>query len=342
MPSDPAPPPIPDDVVTIDPGHLAATQAALLTWFAAHGRDLPWRHTRDPWPILVSEVMLQQIQVARAVPFYDAFLARFPIVHDLAAAPLADAIIVWGDLGRYRRVVNLHRAARLIATEHGGLIPADVAALRRLPGIGPYTAAAVACLAFGQDLACIDTNVRRVLHRLLTGVDVPRPIAGEAALARLAAAAVPPGRGWDWNQGLMDLGATVCAARRPACARYPVQSHCRAHPAILDALAQAGRPGPGQWPVDRYQDSNRYHHGRVLARLRAHALGERAAEGLSLAELGAQLRPGFAEVDLPWRRGVVASLARDGLAVTEERPAYDASSGAAAAPPEVRVRLPDR
>ena len=203
----------------LDPERVAAVQAALLDWFAAHGRDLLWRQTRDPWAILVSEVMLQQIQVARAVPFYLAFLERFPTIADLAAAPLAEAIRVWGDLGRYRRVVNLHRTARLVMERHDGRIPSHIAALKALPGIGPYTAGAVACFAFDQDASFADTNIRRVLHRLFVGPELPQPMATEAEIGRIAAAALPAGRGWGWNQGLMDFGATVCAARRPVDAR---------------------------------------------------------------------------------------------------------------------------
>ena len=125
---------------------------ALISWFRENGRDLPWRRTRDPWRILVSEVMLQQIQVVRAIPFYERFLERFPTVETLSAAPLAEAIRAWGDLGRYRRVVNLHRTARIVVEEHDGRIPADPDVLVKLPGIGPYTAGAVACFAFERDV----------------------------------------------------------------------------------------------------------------------------------------------------------------------------------------------
>jgi A/G-specific adenine glycosylase len=125
---------------------------ALLSWFDENARDLPWRRTRDPWSILVSEVMLQQIQVKRAIPFYDRFLTRFPTVESLAGAPLSDAIRAWGDLGRYRRVVNLHRTAHIVVEDHGGLIPADPDVLLKLPGIGPYTAGAVACFAYERDV----------------------------------------------------------------------------------------------------------------------------------------------------------------------------------------------
>jgi A/G-specific adenine glycosylase len=129
-----------------------AVREVLISWFDENGRDLPWGRTRDPWRILVSEVMLQQIQVKRAVPFYEAFLGRFATPRALAEAPLAEAIKVWGNLGRYRRVVNLHRTARILIEEFGGKVPSDPGVLVRLPGIGPYTAGAVACFAFEQDV----------------------------------------------------------------------------------------------------------------------------------------------------------------------------------------------
>ena len=125
----------------------------MISWFEENGRDLPWRRTRDPWRVLVSEVMLQQIQVVRAIPFYERFLERFPSVEALANAPISDAIRVWGDLGRYRRVVNLHRTACIVMDEHGGEVPSDPAVLAKLPGIGPYTAGAVACFAYERDVA---------------------------------------------------------------------------------------------------------------------------------------------------------------------------------------------
>ena len=314
-------------------------RAALLAWFAGNARDLPWRRTRDPYRVLVSEVMLQQIQVSRAIPFYHAFIERFPTIRDLATAPLADAIRVWGDLGRYRRVVNLHRTASLVLDEYGGELPRDVETLRRLPGIGPYTAGAVACFAFEQDVAIVDTNVRRVLHRLFVGVDVPKPQATDAELEPIAVAAVPTGRGWDWNQGLMDFGATLCTARRPACDRCPVREHCRAHPAIEATVAVIGRDPTRSKPAYRYADSTRSYRARVPARLREHSLGVEGERGIRLHELGAQVHPHYSDGDATWLYGVVKSLAKDGLAVAEERPAYD-SAGSAVVPTEVRVKLP--
>ena len=319
---------------SLDPTLLAVVQSALLAWFAEHGRDLPWRETRDPWAVLISEVMLQQIQVARAVPFYRAFLERFPTVADLAAAPLAEAIRVWGDLGRYRRVVNLHRTARLVMERHGGAIPADVAALRALPGVGPYTAGAVACFAFGQDVSFADTNIRRVVHRLFVGPELPRAMAAPAEIGRIAEAALPMGRGWDWNQGLMDFGAALCTARRPGCERCPVRDHCAAYPAMAGALAAAGTGRSERRPPYRYDGSDRYYRGRVLARLREEYVRGRNEAGVALPDLGATIRDDFAVEDVPWLRGVVDGLAKDGLAIAEERPAYDAGE------PEVRVKLP--
>jgi A/G-specific adenine glycosylase len=315
---------------------IAFVQRELLAWFGAHGRDLPWRHTRDPYRILVSEVMLQQVQVARAIPFYLAFIDRFPTVHDLAVAPIADVIRVWADLGRYRRIAYLHRTAREIVDRFAGQIPADVETLKTLPGIGPYTAGAVACFAFEQDVAFVDTNVRRVIDRLFfgtcrqTGADVERQI------ATLAERLVPPGRGWDWNQGLIDFGATVCTARRPRCELCPLRPVCRAHPAVLTHEAA---PTNGKKPFV-FAGSNRFYRGRILAELRQQSSTDPAA-GIPLPELGARVRPEFAPDDLPWLYDVVTGLEKDGLArIAEERPAYDASESPDTAANAVTVRLP--
>ena len=340
----------------LDAGEVAIVQTALLAWFEANRRDLPWRHTRDPYRVLVSEVMLQQIQVSRAIPFYLAFLDRFPTIETLAAAPLAEAIRVWGDLGRYRRVVNFHRTARHIVDELGGVFPHDPETLRRLPGIGPYTAGAIACFAFEDDTAFVDTNMRRVLHRLFVGVDLPEPAVTDGEILRLAKAAVPPGQGWLWNPGLMEFGALHCTARRPRCETCMLQASCRAYPAILDALAAQRREDRSRSrPAYRYEDTgrrgcgpngadgderrpaeglgpHRVYRGRVLAVLRS--LPEHQG-GVDLRALGSRLHEDFGEADAPWLAGVVASLQQDGLAVAEERPAYDAGDGA-----EVVVRLP--
>jgi A/G-specific adenine glycosylase len=299
----------------------------LISWFEKNARDLPWRRTRDPWRILVSEVMLQQIQVKRAIPFYEAFLERFPTPRALAEAPLAEAIRVWGDLGRYRRVVNLHRTARILLEEFDSEVPSDPAVLVGLPGIGPYTAGAVACFAFGKDIAFLDTNVRRVLHRLFFGADVPRPAVSDGELLRLAEALMPRGCGWEWGQSVIEFGAVQCTARNPLCECCPLSDLCAARPTIRGAIASLPRSEKATY---RYEGSNRYYRGRVLAALRE------APEGsVPLYALGEGLREGFAEKDLPWLRGVVESLEKDGLvsvssgrewpqAVAEKRAAYGA------------------
>lgn len=162
----------------------------LLNWFAEHGRDLPWRHTRDPYRVLVSEIMLQQTQVDRVIPKYLAFLEQFPDMAALADAPTADVIRAWAGLGYNRRAVNLQRTARAVLGEHGGQFPRDVAVLLTLPGIGPYTAGALACFAFEQDVGFVDTNIRRVVQRLFVGPE-ECGVAVESELVRLAAQAVP-------------------------------------------------------------------------------------------------------------------------------------------------------
>ena len=333
-PSDPSS--APDDLPDLD--RVPAIQDALIAWFGEHGRELPWRRTRDPYKILVSEIMLQQIQVARAIPFYLTFLDRFPTVEDLAAAPLAEVIRVWGDLGRYRRLVNLHRTAKRIVEEFGATFPRDVETLRTFPGVGPYTAGAVACFAFEQDVAFLDTNSRRVLRRLFVGADVPETSASDRELLALARRVVPAGRGWVWNQTLIEFGALHCTARRPACATCPIQEPCRAHPGIVSGPAERRRSAEAK-RASLYEGTNRYYRGRVLAALRELPDDEPAA--LDLRELGTRLRPEFSDDELPWIYEVVESLRKDGLAaVNEDRPAYDAGGSSTLDPGEVRVSLP--
>lgn len=209
----------------LDTAQLTAFQRSLLAWYRRHGRDLPWRRTRDPYEILVSEVMLQQTQVKRVLEFYPRFLARYPTAEELAAASESAVREAWDGLGYYRRAQNLQRTARQVAEQHGGRFPATPEELVRLPGVGRYTAGAVASFAFGADAAILDTNAARVLSRVFgPGRNAARRT---ARLWALAAAAIPPRRGYPFNQGIMDLGATICTARKPACPRCPVRRACR-------------------------------------------------------------------------------------------------------------------
>jgi A/G-specific adenine glycosylase len=200
----------------------------LLGWYRRHRRTLPWRGVRDPYAVLVSEIMLQQTQVVRVTMFYSQFLARYPTVEDLAAAPTDAVRESWNGLGYYARAHNLQAAARRVVEDHGGMVPSELDLLRRLPGVGRYTAGAVASLAFGRDVPAVDTNVARVLARVLGVRGKSKSARREHRLWDLAARLVPRGRAADWNQALMDLGATVCTARAPRCPSCPVRLTCRA------------------------------------------------------------------------------------------------------------------
>jgi len=248
---------------------------ALHAWAERGLRDLPWRRTRDPWAVLVSEAMLQQTQVARVVERFGPFLAHYPDPAAMAAAPLGDVLEAWAGLGYYRRARDLHRSATVIVTEHAGRVPDTLAALRALPGVGGYTARAVLALAHEQDHGVVDTNVARVLARAVQG----EPMTA-AATQRLADELVPPGRAWLHNQALLDLGATVCTARAPRCGECPLRTRCRWRRAgggdrdRSDALHDPARTTAGtSRPQARFAGSDREGRGRLLAALRGPRAG---------------------------------------------------------------------
>src|SRR5262245_18972756 len=215
---------------SVDPmsRELLVWRRPLLAWYRRHRRDLPWRATRDPYRIWVSEVMLQQTQVATARPYYDAFLRRFPTLPSLAAAREPQVLAAWSGLGYYRRARHLHAAARAVASEHGGRVPNDPETFGRLPGVGRYTTGAVLSIAFDRPLAALDGNVARVLSRWFAVRVSVRESQGARRLWRLAQALVPMRRSGDWNQALMELGATICTPRSPVCEKCPVSRFCRA------------------------------------------------------------------------------------------------------------------
>jgi A/G-specific adenine glycosylase len=301
-----------------------AVRAALLAWYDRQGRDLPWRRTTDPYHVLVAEFMLQQTQVDRVIPKYHAFLAAFPTLQALADAPTADVIRAWSGLGYNRRAVNLQSVARQVVARHGGVIPADPAVLETLDGIGRYTAGAIACFGYRRDAAFLDTNIRRVLHRVYYGPEVPEPRASERQLWDLAADALPPGHGYPWNQALMDLGAMVCTATRPLCPACPLVDLCRAAPAFLqyglpERAHRALREQRAAYRVATpFKQTARYFRGRIVDILRALPPGAT----LTLNELGPHLRDDYDATHADWLRGLVDGLARDRL-ITVSGPPED-------------------
>jgi A/G-specific adenine glycosylase len=213
-----------------DPAKIAALRGRLLRWYAEHARDLPWRKTADPYAIWVSEIMLQQTRVAVVVDRYQKFMKRFPTAVALALAPEQQVLALWSGLGYYRRARMLHKAAQFVAENMGGNLPARAGELRTLPGIGAYTAAAVASIAHGEPLAVVDGNVERVLCRL-AGWEAGSRKGGGAALRKkiekLAARLLDAARPGDFNQAMMELGATVCAPRNPQCLVCPLAADCK-------------------------------------------------------------------------------------------------------------------
>lgn len=208
---------------------LPALAAPLVAWFAAVRRPMPWRETRDPYRIWVSETMLQQTRVDQAEPYYRAFVAAFPNVAALADAPLDDVLKRWEGLGYYRRARNLHRAAQVVRDEHGGIVPADYDAFLALPGVGPYTVAAVLSIAYGRPHAALDGNVVRVLTRLFAIADDTTRPATRRRLQSLADALLPADAPGAFNEAMMELGATVCTPKSPRCPACPVSFACHAH-----------------------------------------------------------------------------------------------------------------
>jgi A/G-specific adenine glycosylase len=213
---------------TVTPGLKRRFQTRLLKWYREHGRDLPWRKTFDPYRILVSEVMLQQTQVDRVIPKYHEFLERYPTFHALAEAPVEEVRKTWYPLGYNIRPHRLHSIACETVARYGGTLPKGADELLSFKGIGRYTAGAVRSFAFNEDAPILDTNVMRVLHRVFVGSGDPKT--QKSLLWLLSAALIPKGRGYDFNQALMDFGATACTARKPDCLPCPMKDFCKSYP----------------------------------------------------------------------------------------------------------------
>ncbi len=286
--------------------------AALLAWYATHGRrHLPWRATRDPYRIVVSESMLQQTQVERVIPLYEAFVERWPSFAALAAADAGDVVRAWRGLGYNSRAVRLHALARAVVERHGGELPAETDALLALPGVGAYTAAALRAFAFERPDAAMDVNLRRVVHRVRFGLEHP-PLADARALDTLALAAVPGDAAHDWNSALMDLGATICTARAPKCLVCPLREACAAAPVDPYELAERARAHAKRKPPQSalpFERTTRFLRGRIIDRLRDVPPRQTLAIEALERDLAA-IVPADRLHELP---GIVDALVRDGI-----------------------------
>lgn len=286
-----------------------AVNRAVLDWYAANARDLPWRrppYLGDAYAILVSEVMLQQTQVDRTVPKFVEFMTQFPTIQALADATPGEVIALWSGMGYNNRAVRLQKLASIVVAEHASVVPADVDSLRTLPGIGPYTASAVACFAYDASVPVVDTNIYRVLSRVVHGVNAP----SRADVEPLATEFLPKANASAWHQALMDIGATLCTVAAPKCMLCPLREACAAAPALQDGanrkLAEASVPyAPKQ---AKFVGSTRFYRGRIVEALR-----KASDQSIAISDLPA-LFGAQPTVDL---ESVVAGLVRDGLAVRE-------------------------
>jgi A/G-specific adenine glycosylase len=216
----------------------------ILAWYAREGRKLPWRGLSDPYAVWVSEIMLQQTRVETVAPYFERWMKRFPAIPELAAASEQEVLAVWEGLGYYSRARNLHQAATIIVEKYGGILPADLENLRRLPGIGRYSAGAIASIAFGQDVPTLDANIRRVFARVFNVAEPADSTPGKEKLWRLAEKYLPSGRAGDYNQGLMDLGATLCLPKNPRCLLCPLSELCRARSLGIQEQRPVLKPRP--------------------------------------------------------------------------------------------------
>ncbi|HLW16120.1 MAG TPA: A/G-specific adenine glycosylase [Actinomycetota bacterium] len=293
-------------------------QQRVLAWFNEHGRSFPWREHRDPYQTMVAEVMLQQTQTGRVAPAYGTFLAKFPDVNRLAHAPAMEVIQAWKGLGYNRRAVDLQRSAQAIEHGYDGVVPSDPKALRALPGIGEYSASAVACFAYDRQVPVVDVNVRRVLSRAVRGSD-------EVSLEetrKIAAEWLAPGEAYRWNQALMDVGAMICRIDAPLCTQCPLKASCSYRAQGKNKVKREPR-APKQ---SRFEGSSRQKRGGIIDHLR-----ETAGEGVSLAALARVIHPN-GDRDLGWLVDLLEGLERDGL--------VEMTPGARRASPRGIVRLP--
>ena len=280
------------------PGHTVAKIHTLLRqWYKASARPLPWRTTRNPYRILISEVMLQQTQVSRVLEKYPRFLKQYPGLPSLARSTPAGVLRAWRGMGYNNRAIRLRLMAKTVMTKHGGSFPRTAGELQTLPGIGRYTANAIACFAFGAKVPVVDTNIRRVLGRLF-----PRTASGDPW--NTAAQVLPNAHAYEWNQALMDLGSTFCKAVSPQCPDCPLKSLCPSASRVQRPARRASRPEPGRKGIP-----NRIYRGRVVETLRTLKGRKRIATSV----LAQTVLPAYSSRDRVWFNHLLERLQQDGI-----------------------------
>ena len=283
-------------------------QKRILGWYRKHKRELQWRTTSNPFEILVSEIMLQQTQVNRVQEKLPVFLKRFPTVRTLASASTGDVIHAWRGMGYNSRAVRLREMARMVIREYRGTIPANTGELENLPGIGPYTAHAVACFAFHQHVPVVDVNIRRILSRLFAKMKRPDEVIAENEAWNIASN-VLPGDAYAWNQALMDIGSIICTAKKPSCIVCPVQDCCASRH-LGDGVHRTPMKDAKKKNEPSYEGiPRRIWRGRIVDALRA----VDPAKSVSLMKLGKVVKPGFVKHELPWLRDLITKLESDGI-----------------------------
>ncbi len=286
-------------------------QKALVRWFQKASRDLPWRKTRDPYGILVSEMMLQQTQVDRVIPKYEAFMKRFPTAAVLATAKQADIVALWQGLGYNRRALYLQKACQVVTNELEGAFPQTIEGLQKLPGIGPYTAGAIASFAFELKTSLVDTNVERVIGRIFLGFrELPQTTQKEF-WALMQTLLPRKDRIWIFNQAIMEFGALVCTASKPKCETCPMQKICVSFPEIQTAPKEALRYKKTVTEKQYFGQPRRIWRGKILKFLHT------KPNGATFAQVGKAIQDDFDATRLSWLSDVLATLEKDGFVYTK-------------------------
>ncbi|MCW1929977.1 MAG: A/G-specific adenine glycosylase [Candidatus Kerfeldbacteria bacterium] len=292
---------------SLSPHAVKKFRSALLTWYASAARDLPWRKTRDPYTVIVSELMLQQTQVDRVIPKYRAWMKKFPNVQTLASASTREVLGEWQGLGYNRRAQFLHRMAKEVTKTYGGIFPNSIDALMSLPGIGPYTARAVMNFAFETSEPIVETNVRRVLSRIFVSFKHTLSLTEKEYWA-LAHAATPKKDHYNFNQAIMDFGAVVCVAKKPKCEACPFQNMCNSYPEILSAQPKHLRVTKKTNEKIYFGEPRRIWRGKILKFLHT---PRQQKNGASLVEIGNAIQNDFSVERKEWLKSVLHTLIAD-------------------------------